>query len=501
MTEAELTGRRFQDYLTNPLLWLVLAAAIGFVIGGQSFGAANQRLIKLFIGLIFTYVILRYPLYISLGFYMIGFYMPTISWLGDTNHIIILFLTTVFAIKSGMRLEEKPSRTLMDWSIYLYITVHFISYFLAIDSTQTSHTITALRHLFIPIMLFYLLVHSCQNEGNFHFIVKMLSLGFLFVILTGLTERFFPNTRYLPTWFLSVIQSQTLFAGDAAIRTGGVVRQHNLLGDICAFNMILQSFLFFYYKKKPLLRTYHAIIALLGLFVLVTTINRGSATIAVGGTIYLIWLFRRRIKMSYLFGGLVTAVIIISLAELSISSLKGADTLITRFAGTTFENGIPDTRQIVWKFVWERVLDRPFFGHGPYYDTKANIFLTGTSMWPHSTYFYYAYTVGLIGVLIYLLMTVHLAIRTRQPYIPAGRPVSFTQGMAAVFHVMVVQIIIGEIRISHQRPDVRIIIVWVIFALAVISTKLWRAQRQMPVSTSSPGSYVPALADKSGAQK
>ena len=83
------------------------------------------------------------------------------------------------------------------------------------------------------------------------------------------------------------------------------------------------------------------------------------------------------------------------------------DVLFTRLAETEIEEGVPDTRQVVWPAAWRAIKERPILGHGPrlrfigdetgkYHDFHTYI------PFPHNLYLFLLFTVGIVGTLAFL---------------------------------------------------------------------------------------------------
>ena len=81
--------------------------------------------------------------------------------------------------------------------------------------------------------------------------------------------------------------------------------------------------------------------------------------------------------------------------------------LYARLAGTEIEGFVPDDRK-GWKYVVERIADRPVLGHGPrivrreeYDQPPRNWPMDFINWYPHNLYLFILYTTGVVGLLAY----------------------------------------------------------------------------------------------------
>jgi O-antigen ligase len=168
--------------------------------------------------------------------------------------------------------------------------------------------------------------------------------------------------------------------------------------------------------------------------------------------------FRREFSWKRVFIGLIAFLGLMLIGEKTLGRFEGNITLLTRVAGTYIERGIPDTRRVAWTYVWDRIMERPILGHGP-----------------HNAFLFYFFSIGLVGLPTYLYLVWRVLRRTwdRGGFRIGEAP--FSRGMMAVCHVGVVQFLIGQLRTDHQRGDVYIFFMWILFALGILASEVWRA--------------------------
>ncbi len=483
LSDDELYSRRIQDWLRHPVLWVLLAAAVGAFLGSQV-GGVSQRYTKLAIGVAYLFVLLRYPTFVGAGVFLMLYAFPTVIWLGNTNFIFTALLAIIWIVRAGLGTEGRPRGTYLDWPIVLYVAVHLLSLVNVGTPDDLSRSLLALRHLFIPILFYYTLVNVGRSERKLMFLTRMLTLSTILVFATAFLERFLPGVEFIPRWYVNVLGAQDIFAAEGPRRIGGVM-MHSLMGDLSAFMTILQAYLAIRAKGRPLWRALHWLTAVAAVFVLSLTLNRGALVGMVAGFAYFLWIFSREVTWKRIFVGVGAFLGLLLLGEKTIGRFEGNVTLLTRMAGTYFERGIPDTRRRTWAYAWERIMERPWLGHGPYYRLAPEAPGVRVS-WPHNAFLYYLYSVGVIGLPTFVFMVARAVKRTW-----AGRGLSvcgasLSQGLTAVFHIGIVQFLIGQLRTDHQRGDVFVFYMWILFGMGVLAREVWGEMRRTRAAATPP---------------
>jgi O-antigen ligase len=461
----------------HPLVWVLLAALAGLFLGLQT-TAIGPRYSKLVIGLVFLIVLFRFPPHVGAGILLVLYAFPARIWIGNTNFIFTAFITIAWLVRVALRQEPRPHGSYLDWIILSYIAVHILS--LANLRTQFAleKSLLALRHMTVPILFYYVLVNLGRSEKRLLFFAEMFTISVVFVFLSAFAQRFFPDVRFLPKWLLTSLGSQDLFfAREVGHGRVGGLFTHVMLGDTTAIACVLQVYLAIRYKARPLLRLYHWLLVLVCLYVVSLTQNRGSLLLMMAGSVYFLFLFSGELNWRRALVGLGVFVGLLYVGEVTLTRFEGDVTLLARLSGTYFERGIPDTRVGVWRQVWDLVMEKPILGHGPYYSLRVGA-LGRHVYWPHSAYLYYWFTTGVVGLVVFLVLIARVLKRTW-----AGRGltvggVSLSRGLTAVFHIAVLQFILGQLRSDHQRGDVFVFLMWIIFAFGVMARQLWEEEKR-----------------------
>jgi O-antigen ligase len=310
---------------------------------------------------------------------------------------------------------------------------------------------------------------------------EMFTLSMVFAFLTAFAERFFPQIKFLPDWMLTTMGSQDIFTvGEVAKARIGGLFSHSMLGDATAIAFVLQIYLAVRYRGRPFLRAYHWLVALIAIYVVSLTRNRGSLLVLVAGSAYFLWIYRREFRWPRAFAGIGLLFGLLLFGEITSARFQGDIGLLGRTFSTYLERGIPDTRVAIWTGLARVLFERPFLGYGPYFSLK----LLGLKVhWPHNAFLFYWFTTGITGVVVFVILIVRILKRS---WVGRGLDICRTplsRGLAAVFHVGVVQFLLGQLRSDHQRGDVFVFLMWILFGLAIAARQVWDDQRRATPTT------------------
>jgi len=475
LTEGELRGQRIQDWLRHPLTWILVAVVVGLYVGSFA-GGLGQRQTKLLMGIAYLFVLFRFPLYIGTGIFLLLYSFPTNIQLGNTNFIFTAFMLVAWMIRSSLGAEARPRRTYLDAAIIAYVAVHLLSLTQVETPYAMSKSLFALRHLLVPIGFYYVFVNTARSERKLFFLTRMLTISALLLFIPAFLQRFAPTVPYLPAWYSSAFGARDVFATETTHRIGGVF-SHDLLGDFAAITCTTQAFFAIHARGRPIWRVLHWLLAAVSIYAISLTGNRGALASLLVGLMGFIIVFSREIRPRRVFFVLLGLFAVLMIGEQTLTRFEGNVTLLSRVFDTYFERGIPDTRITVWRYVWGRIADKPFLGHGPYYS------LTGEALgervfWPHNAFLFYFFSVGIIGLSCFIYLVWRVMKRVWVGWgLEVGR-ISFARGVAAVMGVAIVQSLVSQMRTDHQRGDVYIYFIWILFAFGILARQIWEDQKR-----------------------
>ncbi len=202
------------------------------------------------------------------------------------------------------------------------------------------------------------------------------------------------------------IQEMTMIPGRKDNRLTGPFAATGVTSEY----FVIMSFMIVYrllLDAKRWFRTFLLILAGANLAFLVATGNRGGFLSLIGGAVMFLWFFRhelgvvRVVKIASAGGALLV------FSSFLIINYTDYGRLFERLEATTIEEGVPDTRQYTWPRAWEKIKERPIFGHGPRYmmiggEDGARYPTWEFQNYPHNLYLFLLSTIGVIGLLAFL---------------------------------------------------------------------------------------------------
>ena len=130
---------------------------------------------------------------------------------------------------------------------------------------------------------------------------------------------------------------------------------------------------------------------------------------------------------------------------------------------------MPDTRSDSWSEAFQRSLEHPLFGHGPYFTLRAGV---RRFFWPHNVYLFYFFILGLSGVICFVWILVNLL---RTSFRHMGRSLTnipFSKSLLLVLHVIVLIFAIDQLKIEYLRNTAYPFIAWFLFGLTAACAKI-----------------------------
>jgi hypothetical protein len=179
----------------------------------------------------------------------------------------------------------------------------------------------------------------------------------------------------------------------------------------------------------------------------------------------------------------IIALPIIGIAGLTIALLSDQlgqyVTLWVRLVETQTIRGAPENRVEIWQATLEEIPNHLWLGHGPYYNLLGGI-KQGGRAWPHSAYLMYLWTTGIVGLVIFLWILFSVIIRSYPGHKLRLGTIPFARGALVVLHIQVIQFALAQLRDEHQRGNVYVYIMWILFGLAVAAKRIWREEEPEP---------------------
>jgi O-antigen ligase len=421
-------------------------------------------------------------------------YKPTTY--GGTTLAFVLVLFILWLVRVTLKMERTGGRSAID----LPVLALFLAYLLSLTQVESGEDLAGamfnIFNLITHIMVCFMVIHLTRTEKQLRIVVGVLVVMAFLINLTAMWEIAFPGKALIPGW----LDLGAQWAGEAQkrgleikdMRIAGVFFDYELHAEFCALAMLVLFFVLLRARKA-----WHrvGVLALMGLdtCALFSTVTRGAIVSLAVATLYLIWMQRRHIRLGQFALG-ATVVFLAGWGILTfVSQYTASGNVLTRFEKTEFKGLVPENRVGVWKGAWERILQKPIFGHGPYYSFHSE----GVEKiyWPHNVYLIYWHMLGIIGLLAYLWILWALWRETRW-HGDTLRDPSFTKASSLLLRAMLLLFIVDQIKIEYVRNPVYPYVVWLLFGLIVANGRIAAEQQQTgaaPVKSASPATRVRPL--------
>lgn len=468
------------DLLVRVLGALAVVAA-GIVVATQYLSPDKRMLAVLAAAVIFG-IAWRLDTVTGLGLLIVAIPYQRGTVFGSTTFAFILLLLLLWLLRVGQRINPPLRRTPLDIPIAGLMLAYAISFYNIRDLESFGFALNNTELFVAAVVLYYMLVSNVRNDEDLAKLHTFQAVSIATITLLAVYELNHPGGVFIPGWIEFTATAGTELNA-RNVRVGGPFFDFELLSEFCAVNTLLLWFLIL--RARSLNRRV-ALIALLVLdvFVLFATVTRGSVIALMLGILYLAFRLRRQLKVVPLAIGATG----LAAAGLAMNYYVGAFTrsgnLGARFGETKFIGLVPDDRLGAWTDAWNRFLQHPIIGYGPYYAPRVNdVHFTA---WPHDIFLLVANLVGLFGLSFFVMILIALFRLTRQGHLDLQDP-SYSRAFMPVAHTMFVVFLIDEIKIDYLRNGIYQFEVWILFAMLVATARVASARPErvpasMPVS-------------------
>lgn len=467
----------------DPLVWIGrILLAVGIVAfsvlaGGQLLNP-NERIIQIVVAGAVVFLAFRATSISALAFAVLLLPFPKATSYGNTNVAFVMLIFLVWIYRVSTKRESPPIRTSLDIPILGLVMAYCVSFY----EVQPEHFAIAWA-LFLNflsyVLVLYLVVNIIKTGADLSHVLTMQTISCVIVCLFALYEQGHPGATLIPGW---ISFSETVGGHGSGVRVGSTFLDYELFGEYCALNLFLQ--LFQWTRATSNSRRWVLVgIMLLTFFCLFSTVTRGAILSFMVGSVYLMWLSRRRLNFPRLVGAVALVAGLVLGADFVVSNFTNSDSVLDRLFTTKLENGVPDTRAGVWKQSFSNILKKPIIGHGPYMAPRIGV---EVQYWPHNVYLFYAYIVGFVGLAFYLWFLWQLWRATRPRTLSLGEG-SFSAGTTLLARVMLFTFIIDQIKIDYLRNARYSFFIWLLFGILWAIGRVARDEAAAERTTHRPG--------------
>jgi len=161
-------------------------------------------------------------------------------------------------------------------------------------------------------------------------------------------------------------------------------------------------------------------------------------------------------------------------AGIFLTQIAHKSSLFTRLSTLGATGGSGDARMAIAKNMWSRVSEHIVLGHGPAIRLPESFRVVLATNNPHNQYLYYLYTVGLVGLTVFLWFMFQLAWEGHHTLVATRRADPFALGLLAVLQANLVLFLFHEIFDDYMFSPLSMQVTWFYFGLLLATARLVR---------------------------
>ncbi len=447
-----------------------LAAATAFFAAQQAV-SPHHRAIKGLVILGLMALMFRFDMVYSVYLFALLFAFPSGISIGSSNTVLMTIIPMIWAVRATSARVPVFRRTPIDLAIGVFLFAHVIALFNVTEPVLLTQSVVVLWRQLSACAFFYCIYMFVNDEERLFRFGRVVCVTCTLVMMTAVFELFFPGRQIIPGWIGLVNKfGEGQFKHRVeGIRVGGSFDSHGMLAD---FGTQLILFMVFYAlrARNPMEKTFWLASIATTFTAILATANRGATSGLILAFFLALIYFRKRLGAArialLIIGGTVGLVVF----DTFLSERTLAVSVLDRFSNTTFEGVVPENRTMTWGPTLNEALEKPFFGHGPYYDTGLGL---KKRMWPHNGYLFYFFTLGLFGVLTFAWVLVKVYRESRMWRAKGIRDTPLGTFMA-LSQIWFWVLLLEQMRTDHQRDDIYPFIVWMCFGVIVTGAAIAR---------------------------
>ncbi len=444
-----------------PVAALVAVAAF---FAAQQAVSPHHRAIKGLVILGLMALMFRFDMVYSIYLFAVLFAFPTGISIGSSNTVLMTIIPMIWAVRAASARSPLMRRTPIDLAIGTFLLLHFVALFNVTDPLLLPQNVVVIWRQLAACALFYCIYMFVNDEERLFRFGKVLCVTCTLVMMTAVVELFFPGKQIIPGWIglSNKLGEGVLHHRAQGLRVGGSFDSHGMLADF-GTQLILFMVYFAILARNPMEKVLWMGSVATTLIAILATANRGATSGLMLGFILVLWFFRRRIGGTRIALIAVAASVGLVVVDTVLSERTIAVSVLDRFTNTQFEGMVPENRVMTWGPAFQEALEKPFFGHGPYYDTGLGL---TKRMWPHNGYLFYFFTLGLFGLMAFLWVIVRV-FRESQTW--RRREIRDTRlgTFLGIAQIWLFVLLLEQMRTDHQRDDIYPFIVWMCFGVIV----------------------------------
>lgn len=367
-------------------------------------GQYAQMIIAALSGIVFFLLLFRLPEKASLGFLIVLIPFQIIDTRYGSLNMMMIYVAAFTYVIQG-RLSKLPF-----FAPVLLILFSFMIAFSQSHPDARVYHVVYLIGFFSNVLLFYLVYNFLLRTQDWRFIIKCLLVMNVIVAIYCAIQFFSGDQRF--SFF--GIEELSLNPPRRDGRLVGPFKATAQTAEFLTFQcLIIACILVFRPSRKLAWMAFVLVTA--NLLFLIATGNRGGFVTIVFGTLLFLWAYRRELGFARV-AKLLTAgtTLFVALGIVAVNFTEYG-MLFERLEGTEFsEEGLPDTRGLVWTLAWIEIVDKPIFGHGPKLSISTREIQVGDIervRFPHNLLLHLLYTTGIVGTLMWIAFFTAVTVR------------------------------------------------------------------------------------------
>lgn len=380
-------GEDVVDLSASHYIQLMVAVILGITLFMVTFLAREQKIL--------AFLILLIP------------FQPLTSKYASINDVLTYMVFGVYLVQG--KFKQLP----LFGSVALIFFAYALSFTQALRATYMDHIIY-MGAIGANFILFYLVYNYLMRVQDWRFIWRVLIALNVLVVAYSLLQAIAGGTQ------LQVMGVEELSFGknrmweeSGSARLTGPFSATALTAEAIIILMLITAYSIIH-ESSPWNKKLLALLVGMDAAFLVATGNRGGIITLVIGCALFLYFYRRELGLKNVFKISVIGSLLFVVASVIMVRYTSFNMLFDRLESTEFHGIVPDSRE-GWFELWPRVIEKPLIGHGPrmkmHQEQSRRIPGFVPMGYPHSVYLFLLYTVGIFGLVAYLLFFMRIGWR------------------------------------------------------------------------------------------
>ncbi len=443
------------DWIGKTLTVIAIVGA-GVLIGVQ-YWLPNPRVIPVILSLLVFGVAWRLDMVAAINLLVILLPYPKGTVFGSTNVAFILLVFIIWLLRVSLRMSPRPRPTPVDLAIFAFTLWHILSFY-NVESAFVFHRAVINFEAYLAcLMLFYLIINCVRTQRDLERLHQAQIITAFVVFVIAAVEARFAGKILIP----GLLDFQATLGHDfntRDVRVGASFRDYELLSEYCGITFLLTLFLWSRAKSQTR-RWLFTLFGLFNLYTMFTTVTRGVIFALMATLPYMYFVIRRRLHPVKLLTSVVVIIVLAVSMNYVVATYTNTGDVFLRMSETKVVHGVvPEAREVVWANGWNRALEHPILGQGPYFGEMQGY----DFWWPHNIYLFVANLVGFPGLFFFLALLFGM-VRILRPVVDDLRHASYADAYLIVARTQLFMFMLNEMKIDYLRNTIYVYQVWMWF--------------------------------------